>query len=196
MRPFRRICRIYPGACIAAVLLAAPLAAGAQTSQVPATTETVFRWLNFVFVFGLGGWWMGRQLKTVFQRRADKIASAISEAEAALRTAEGRLRAAEEKLAAIERESAEMRQRARLDSAAEAARIRDLAREEAGRIDRAADVEIAAAELAAANRLREMAIDRTIERARDLMKERITAETDTRLIGRFVETLGQGGGAR
>jgi F0F1-type ATP synthase membrane subunit b/b' len=195
MRMIRQMSWINLSAGIAIAVLAVPITAAAQTSQVPSTTETIFRWLNFVFVFGVGGWWAWRKLKGVFQRRADQIAATIAEAEAALRSAQARLRAAEEKLAGLDRESTEMRQRARLDSAAEAGRIRDLAQEEAGRIERAADAEIAAAELAAENWLREMAIDRTIERARDLVRQRLTPEIDARLVRRFVEALDRAGGA-
>lgn len=196
MRMIRQRSWISLGGGIAIVVLAVPIAAAAQTTQVPTTTETIFRWLNFVLVFGVGGWWAGRRLTKVFRSRADKIAATIAEAEAALRSAQARLRAADEKLAGLDRESTEMRQRARLDSTAEAGRIRDMAQEEAGRIERAADAEIAAAELAAGNRLRETAIDKTIEYARDLVIQRLTPEIDARLVGRFVEALDRAGGAQ
>ncbi len=183
-------------ACAAALLLLVPASGAAQAALAPAGTETVFRWLNFALVFGLGGWYVWRKLKGVFQRRAERIAAFIAEAEAAREQARARLQAAEEKLASVEREGAEMRERARLDSVAEATRIRALAREEAERIERAAEAEIAAAEMAAVNRLREMAIDKTIEYARARVMERLNPEVDARLVGRFVGALGQAGGAR
>lgn len=178
------------------VLLAAgSIAAAAQGIEAPATTETVFRWLNFALVFGLGGWWGWRKLKGAFQRKADRIAETIAEAEAARREAQARLSAAEEKLAALDRESAEMRERASLDSAAETARIRELALEESGRIDHASEAEIKAAELAAVNRLREMTINMTIESARAQVTKRITPEIDARLVSSFVDALGRAGGS-
>lgn len=182
------------GVGVGIFLLIGPVAAMAQM-QVPARTETVFRWLNFVFVFGVGGWWLWGKIKGVFRRKADSIAAAVAEAEAARSAAQARLHAAEEKLAGVEQESAEMRERARHDSAAETERIREMAREEAARIQRAADAEIAAAELAAANRLREMAIDKTIAYARVLVKERLTAGVDARLVGGFVGALRRSGEA-
>lgn len=182
------------GAWSAALILLAPImAAAAEGSAEPTTTEWVFRWLNFALVFGLGGWWAGKKLKAVFRRNADKISATIAEAEDARRQAAKRLQAAEAKLAAIELEAEEMRERARRDSAAEAERIRALAREEAARADRAADAEIEAAERTVVNRLREMAIARTIERARELVAERMTPAIDRRLFGRFVEALGRTG---
>lgn len=192
-RASRQVCE--RAVCAAALLLLVPAAGAAQATSTTATTEMLFRWLNFILVFGLGGWWVWRRLKGVFQRKADRTAAAIGEAEAARQQAQARLQAAEEKLAAIERESAGMRDRARLDSAAETTRIRALAREESERIDRAAETEIAAAEMAAVNRLREMAIDRTIEHARELVIERLNPEVDARLVGRFVAALGHAGGA-
>jgi F-type H+-transporting ATPase subunit b len=191
LRTAKPVVQLAAGAAL--LLVISPTAGSAQAVQAPKTTETLFRWLNFFLVFGLGGWWVWRRLKAAFQRKSDQIAAAIAEAEAARREAQARLRAAEEKLTSIDRESAEMRERARRDSAAEAERIRGLAREEAGRIDRAADAEIAAAELAATNRLREMAIDRTIEYARARVIERLTPAVDARLVGRFVDALSRNG---
>jgi F-type H+-transporting ATPase subunit b len=195
MRPGRAKLSIPPAVWIAFLLLAGPVAAAAQTSQGSATAQTVFRWLNFALVFGLGGWWSWRKLKVGFRRNSDRIAALIAEAEAARQAAQARLSAAEEKLAALERECAEMRERARLDSIAEAVHIRDLAHEEAGRIDRAAQAEIDAAELATVNRLREMAIDRTIDHARARVIDQLTPEIDSRLVGRFVDALGRAGEA-
>lgn len=178
---------------LVSLLLLAPLAAAAQETQAPATTETVFRWLNFALIFGLGGWWAWRKLKVAFQRRADRIATTIAEAEAACRQALERLQAAEAKLAGVDREAQEMRDRARRDSVAEAERIAALTREEATRVERAADAEIDAAERAAVNRLREMAITKTLDRARALVSERLTTAVDERLFNRFLGQLGQTG---
>ncbi len=174
-----------------ALLLLAPVAAAAQVSGVEAhpVTDWIFRWLNFALVFGVGGWWVGRKLKVVFRRRADKIYATIAEAEAERRQAIERLQAAEASLAGLEREAAEMRDRARRDSAAEADRIRAMAREDAERIERAADAEIAAAERTAVNRLRDLAVARTIERARELVVRRMTPAVDARLFQRFVAAL-------
>lgn len=178
---------------LASLMLLAPLAAAAQGIQAPHTTESVFRWLNFVLIFGVGGWWIWRKLKVAFRRRAEKIAATIAEAEAACRQALERLQAAEAKLAGVNREAQEMRDRARHDSAAEAERIAALARVEAARVERAADAEIDAAERAAVNRLREMAIAKTLERARALVSERLTTAVDARLFDRFIGQLGQMG---
>ncbi len=178
---------------LASLLLLAPLAAAAQGIQALATTESVFRWLNFVLIFGVGGWWAWRKLKVAFRRRAEKIAATIAEAEAACRQALERLQAAEAKLAGVDREAQEMRDRARLDSAAEAERIAALAREEAARVERAADAEIDAAERAAVNRLRDMAISKTLDRARALVSERLTTAVDARLFSRFIEQLARTG---
>ena len=194
MRPWSRRFFAQQGACAASLLLLAPLTAAAAEGSASSTTEWVFRWLNFALVFGVGGWWAWRRLKVVFRRKAEQIAATIAEAEAARRQAEERLRAAEAKLAGVDREAAEMRDRARRDSAAETERIRALAREEVARAERAADAEIEAAGRAAVNRLREMAIDKTIDRARSLVAERLTPAVDGRLFARFVDALARAGG--
>jgi F-type H+-transporting ATPase subunit b len=182
------------GSLAAVLALFAPvLAAAAEGPEASSTSEWVFRWLNFALIFGVGGWWAGRKMKTAFRRNADKIAATIAEAEDAKRRAAERLKAAEAKLAAVDREAEEMRERARRDSAAEIERIRALAREEAARAERAADAEIEAAERMAVNRLREMAIGRTIDRARALLAERMTPEIDRALFRRFVGALERAG---
>jgi F-type H+-transporting ATPase subunit b len=188
----KRLARV--GAWSAALILLAPIvAAAAEGSAEPTTTEWIFRWLNFALVFGVGGWWAGKKLKVAFRRNAEKIATTIAEAEDTKRQAAERLQAAEAKLAAIEREAVDMRERARKDSAVEAERIRALAREESARAEHAAAAEIEAAERTVVNRLREMAIARTIERAREIVAERMTPAIDRRLFGRFVEALGRMG---
>lgn len=167
----------------------APLAAAAQTSAQPTITEWAFRWLNFALVFGVGGYYAGRWMKGQFHLKAGEIAAAISEAETARRLAEQRLRAAEAKLEGIAREADAMRERARRDSAAEAGRIRALAQEEVARLGRAGDAEIAAAERATVNALKELAIERTLERARAAAAGQMTPAVDGWLFRRFVDEL-------
>ena len=192
MRMLRR--RIFARLALASAILAlAPLAAAAQESPSPTTADWVFRWLNFALIFGVGGWWAGRKLKVVFRRKAEQIASSIAEAEAARREAEQRLREAEAELASVESEAQQMRERARRDSAAEVERIGELARQEAARVERAAEAEIGAAERSVANRLRELTVEKTMQRARALVAERLTPAVDRGLCGRFIEALGAGG---
>lgn len=178
---------------LAALLLLAPLVAAAQAPEAaPSVTQTVFQWLNFALIIG-AGWWAWKRLKVAFARQGERIAGAIAEAEAAHQKAQERLQAAEAKLAGIEAEAAEMRERAKRDSAAEALRIRALAEDEAARVERGAAAEIEAAERAALNRLREGAIAQTIERARALVAERLTPAIDARLLTRFVDSVGRSG---
>lgn len=181
-------------AWLGALVLLAPLAAAAQETA-PSTTEWVFRWLNFVLVFGVGGWWVGKKLKVVFRKNAERIEATMAEAEAMRRQAQERLRAADAKLAGVAKEAGELIERARRDSAAEVERIRALAAEEAERVERAAEAEIEAAERAAVNRMREAAVELTIAKARALAAEQMSVEIDRRLFRRFAETLGGGGGA-
>ncbi len=186
--------RIFARLMLASVIVAlAPLAAAAQETSSPTTADWVFRWLNFALIFGVGGWWAGSRLKVVFRRKADQIASSIAEAEAARREAEQRLREAEAKFASVESEAQQMRERARRDSAAEVERIGELARQEAIRVERAGEAEIEAAERSVANRLRELTVEKTMERARALVIERLTPAVDHGLRGRFIEALGAAG---
>jgi F0F1-type ATP synthase membrane subunit b/b' len=171
------------------ICILTPLAVSAQTAEAPSTTEWVFRWLNFVLVFGVGGFYAGRWMLRAFRRKRDQIAASIALAETEQREAQERLLEAELKLSHVAGEAAEMRERGQRDSAAEVERLRAMAREEAARIERVADAEIAAAERAAVNRLREMAIELTLERARAAVADRLTPAAEASLFRRFVEAL-------
>lgn len=171
------------------LLLAAP--AFAQQEQ-PAPQDTKFgwvmRWVNSAIVLlaiAWGFWKAG----PAFRRRAASIQAAIAEGQRAREEAEQRRAEAERKLKGIAQEIAEMRAQAKRDAEAEAQRIRDLAREEAAKMDRAAELEIAAAERAARLALKAAAAKLAVERAEALLRERLTAPADAQLVRNFADDL-------
>jgi F0F1-type ATP synthase membrane subunit b/b' len=82
-----------------------------------------------------------------------------------------------------------MRLQARRDAEIETDRIRSLAREDAIKVDRAAEAEIAAAERAARFELRATAARLAIERAEAQLREQLTPPADSRLVRNFVGDL-------
>jgi F-type H+-transporting ATPase subunit b len=149
----------------------------------------VFRWLNFVLVFGGGGYLLARKAPAVFRARAEAIASRIAEANRLREEAERRLHEAGEKLRNLEQEVAQLRAAARQDAAAEAERIRALARDEAQKIAGAAQFEVEATERAARIELRAAAARLAVERAEALLRRQMTAQAEAGLFQNFVAGL-------
>ena len=172
------------------LLAVAPLFA-AEENQSPADTTIgwVFRWLNFIVVFGGLAYVLAKYTPAYFRGRAEAIVAAIADAARVREDAERQRREAEAKLAALEQEIAELRAAARRDAAAEAERLRALAREETDKIARAAQGEIQAAERAARIELKALAARLAIERAEALLRAEITSRTQAALFRSFLDSL-------
>ena len=127
-----------------AALPASAAEESAQQNPVESPIGVVFEWLNFVIVFGALGYLLAKKAPPVFRARADQIAAGIQSAQAAKAEADRQLREAEAGLARLDGETAAMREAMKVDFEAEAQRLREAGRQEIEKIDRAADVEIAA----------------------------------------------------
>ena len=187
--PHRLYFLLVLAALLAAIAAAPARAAEEQADPTEQTMGTVFKWLNFAQVFGGVAYLVAKKGPTFFRARAAAIASGITEAAAAKREAERVLREAEEKLARLDEEAAGLRAEARKESAAEAERIRALAREEGEKIARAGRGEIDAAERAARMELRQHAAGLAIERAEALVRQRLNPAAEAGLFQTFVKSL-------
>jgi len=192
MKPWRRW--LSPTLVILVLILAGAAAhtfAAEAGEQNPAEEPvgTVFRWLNFLLVFGIAAYFLVRYAPGWARRRADAISGSIGEAAAAKAEAEEELREAEARLAGLEQEAVQLRAAAQSQSAAEGERIRAWAREEIEKIERAAQAEIEAAERAARMELRGTAARLAVERAGGLIRSQLTAAAQAALFRSFVENL-------
>ena len=187
---FKKFAGICAGIFCVALLTAAP--AFAQEEATPPENTTagwIFRWLNFAVVFVAIVWVLVTKAGPAFRARAVAIQAAIAEGTRAREEADHRRLEAERKLAGIEQEITAMRLQARRDAEIETDRIRSLAREDAIKVDRAAEAEIAAAERAARFELRATAARLAIERAEAQLREQLTPPADSRLVRNFVGDL-------
>lgn len=173
-----------------ACCLAVPLfAAESEPSPLESTIGWVFRWLNFALVFGGGGYLIAKSAPAVFRQRAETIVAAITESGRIREEAEKRLHEAGEKLSALDREIAAMRAEAKSDAAAEADRLRDLARSEVQKIESATSAEIQVAARAARLELKAYGARLAIERAEAILRDQIGVESDTAVFQSFVGDL-------
>ena len=171
---------------------AASLPALAQESSPDVTTMpigTVFRWLNFLLVFGALAWAIVKFGAPYFRGRAKTISAAIAEANQARAAAERELREAAEKLGAVKREIEQERRTAERDSAADRERIRALTQADIEKISQAARAEIAAAERAGHQELRAIAAKLATDRAAALIREQMNAAAEAALFDSFVDEL-------
>ncbi len=193
MNSWRRSLSQFAGSLLVVFLLALPVLASEAAEEDPAasTMGTVFRWLNFLLVFGAAGYLLKKHGGAFFRANAKAIAASITEASAAKAAADRELREAETRVAHFDQELADLREAARRESEAEAERLRASGRTEIEKINQAARAELAAAERAAQQELRVLAASMAVERAGALMNSRMSPETRSRMFHAFLGVLGR-----
>lgn len=178
---------------VALLLFVAALPLVAQENATPpeanSTVGWIFRWVNFAIVFGVIAYYAVKKGGPYFRNNADTIAGKIAEGARAREAAEQRKRDVQAKLARLDEEVEQMRAAAKRDSEAEIQRLRAMARDDAQRIDRAAQAEIAAAERASRLELKALAARLTVERAESLLKTELDPANDAALVRAFVGDL-------
>jgi F0F1-type ATP synthase membrane subunit b/b' len=193
MKSCRRSIRLLASGLLIFLLTALPAQAAeaAAEDSAAATAGLIFRWLNFLLVFGGIGYLIAKRGRAFFRANARAIAASITEAQAAKAEADRELREAEAKIARLDQEVAELREAARRDSTAEAERLRASARAEIEKISQAARGELAASERAAQQELRALAASLAVERAGTLLSSRMNGEIRARMFRAFLGGLGR-----
>lgn len=176
--------------CSALLFFAAAARAADEggASAAAAPTE-LFKWINFAIVAAALIWLFGKTLPPKFRANAENISSAITKAQAAKAEAERKLRDAEQRLARLEEEVRGLRAQAQKDAAAEAERIRALAKSDAEKVVISAKAEIEAAERAARIELKNLAAKLAVDGAEALLAKQLTPQTQDALISGFVKSL-------
>jgi F-type H+-transporting ATPase subunit b len=188
----RRLSLFIVAVIMTSMFAALPARAADETAQqdpVEAPIGTVFKWLNFAVVFGVLGYFIAKKAPAFFGARAEQIAAGIESAQAAKAEADRQLREAESGLARLDGETAAMREALKKEFEDEADRLRVAGKQEIEKIDRAADVEIAAARRVARLELRELAARMAAGRATVLIGQQMTPDRRATLMQRFVDGL-------
>lgn len=175
------------------VLLAAPLAT-LRAAEEPGGeqangTGTIFKWLNFVLVFGALGYFLRKPLKQVFADQRAAIRGAIEEARQARATSQQRLAEVEARLARLEQEVEGLRKEAGVNAAAEKQRIQEAARREADRILATTRAEIDSSTRAARLELRAYSARLAVSLAEQRLRQQLTPDLHAALFQRFVGEL-------
>jgi F0F1-type ATP synthase membrane subunit b/b' len=193
MKSWRRLVSLAACAIVTFLLATIPVLAAEADEPDPAdsTAGLIFRWLNFILVFGGIGYLIAKHGGAFFKANAKAIASNITEGQAAKAAADAELSEVNAKISRLEQEVAELREAARRDGMAEAERLRASGVSEIEKIDQAARAELAASERAARQQLREAAASMAVERAGDLVHSRMNGEVRARMFHSFLGELGR-----
>jgi F-type H+-transporting ATPase subunit b len=144
--------------------------------------------LNFVVIAAIIIWAARKYLPGIFRDRSAAIQKAMQEAQMASEEARRRLAAIESRLMKLDGEIGMMRNAAEKEGAAEEARIRAAAEEDARKIIASTEQEIAASVKAARRQLTAYAADLAVGLARKQIH--VDAATDQALVRNFAGQLG------
>jgi F-type H+-transporting ATPase subunit b len=148
--------------------------------------------LNFAVIAGIIFWAARKALPGAFRDRTASIQKAMQEAQKASAEARSRLAEIEARLAKLDTEIATMRDAAEREAAAEEARIKAAAEEDARKIVQSAEQEIAAAIKTARRELTAFAADLAVALAQKQIH--VDASTDQAIVHNFAGQLGSAPG--
>jgi F-type H+-transporting ATPase subunit b len=190
MKSCRRFLAFASSAFLIFFFTALPVLAaeGAEPDPAESTAGLIFRWLNFLIVFGGIAYLIG----AFFRGNAKEIAASIVEATAAKTEADRELHVVETKIARLDQDVAELREEARRNWAAESERLKASGLAEIEKINLAARAELAASERAAQQQVREIAASMAVERAAAMVSSMMNTEIRARMFRSFLGELGKG----
>ena len=147
--------------------------------------------VNFaIFIFVLA-YAAGPFLRKFFSHRASVIHSNLARSEEAFKEAEALAGAAAQRLAVLEQEVEKLRQELEAETSFQVRRISELARSNSERVRSDAALTAAAIAENAQRRVRENLAAAAARLARDLISRHFEAADQNRLLGRFMDRLGQ-----
>ena len=149
--------------------------------------------INFAIVVAAIAWFSKKILPGVFRNRTASIQKAIEEARRASEDANRRLSDIESRLGRLDQEISQMRSISEQEAAAEEARIKAAAEEDARRIVQSAEQEISASVKAARRELTSFAAELAVSLAAKQIH--VDAAADQALVRRFAQDLSNGGTA-
>ncbi len=147
--------------------------------------------INFAIVAGFIAWVSKKNLPGIFRGRTTQIRLSLDEARRASEEANQKLAEINQRLSRLDGEIAEMRASAETEAAAEEARIKAAAQEDARKIVDAAEQEIAAAAKAARRELTAYAASLAVSQA--ARQIRVDSASDEALIRDFAAQLASNG---
>jgi F0F1-type ATP synthase membrane subunit b/b' len=190
----RRYFSLTASVLLLSIFMAFPAFAEEAAKQDPADSPTgvIFRWLNFLIVFGALAYLTTKHGGAFFSANAKEISASIVKASAVKAEAERELAQAQAKTESLDRDLEKMREEAKQNWAAERERLRASSVAEIEKINQAAVAEMAASERAAQQQLRHVAAALSVERAAALVTSRMNPEIRSKMFQSFLDKLERG----
>lgn len=151
--------------------------------------EELFKWINFLIMVGVLGYFLRQPAADFFADRTDTIRRGLDEGRRALAAAEARLAEVERKLNNLQQEVAAFTAESERTMHAERERLKQSAQAEAERIMAFAKAQIESAARAARNDLKRFAAVQAVDLAEALIRQRLDDPLRHGLVARFARDL-------
>lgn len=149
-----------------------------------------WRFINLAIFVGLLVYLLKKPLSDTFKAKREEIRAELIKAEEEKQAALAKLTEAEAKLARLDTEKENVLTRAKEEAAAESKRLAEQTEFEVKKIREQTNSEIARTAALAKHSLRKISADETIRLAEEMLKEKIGAKEDAKLIKSGIENLG------
>ena len=164
-------------------------AAAAAGDDHGSPLSVVWKWGNFILLFGGLAYYLRRPLREFLQTRARGIAEGLASGKRAQEEAEAKMSAIESQLARLDEEIDGLKQQADRESEEERQRIIDSSRAEAERIVAMARREIEVLQRSAQAELKAHVARLAVDLAEERLRRDLEPGQNRRIISRFVRSL-------
>ena len=164
-------------------------AAAAAGDDHGSPLSIVWKWGNFILLFGGLAYYLRRPLREFLQTRARGIAEGLASGKRAQEEAEAKMSAIEAQLARLDEEIDGLKQQAARESEEERQRIIDSSRAEAERIVAMARREIEVLQRSAQAELKAHVARLAVDLAEERLRKDLEPGQNRRIISRFVRSL-------
>ncbi|HLU68868.1 MAG TPA: F0F1 ATP synthase subunit B [Kofleriaceae bacterium] len=167
-----------------------------EEGEEPMAPGLLFAILNFLVFAGLLVKFAGPKLATYLRTRHDSIKDQLSEAARLRQEARDKLEEYNRRIAGVDAEVQKLIGEIRAEAEAEKKAILDQARAQADAMKRDAELRIESEIARARQGLEREVVAAAVAAAEKILRERTTAEDQTRLFDSFIDSLGGGGAPR
>jgi F-type H+-transporting ATPase subunit b len=164
-------------------------AEGASAEHEESPWASVFRWANFLVLFGGLGYVLRKPAREFFEARRRDIASGLQRAQEAQAGAQARMAEIEQRLSRLSTEVAALRSDAEKESLTERDAIVSEAKREVDRVIEQSRQEIERVARSAEREIKESIADMVVNRAGNALRTEMTEDDQKRVVVRFIKKL-------
>jgi len=151
--------------------------------------QVVFKWANFVILFGSLAFLLKKPMGDFFRTRQNDIAGGLKRAEDAQSSAQARMDEIERRLAHLSSDIAALRAETQKESLADRERVLADAKREVERVIEQSQQEIERVARTVEREIKEHVADLVIDRASNTLRTEMTQDDQKRIVVRFIEKL-------